>query len=89
MGSFNFVNTLCSCAGTQGRTGDPSLFRRMLYQLSYPSKNINFANISTYFNLLRQDCIYIFNTTLNGAIRAYKLVQIWLEVIKCSYRYGY
>ncbi len=25
------------CAGTRARTGDPSLFRRMLYQLSYPS----------------------------------------------------
>ena len=25
------------CAGTQARTGDPLLFRQMLYQLSYPS----------------------------------------------------
>ncbi len=34
------------CAWDQNRTGDPSLFRGMLYQLSYPSPYTKFAIVS-------------------------------------------
>ena len=40
------------CAWEQARTADPSLFRRMLYQLSYPSKTILVMAIVPIFQLI-------------------------------------
>ena len=64
-----FVSGSAICAWEQARTADPSLFRRMLYQLSYPSKSVHTTECDRY-------CTY-FSNNFNLFIPANCLVKLF------------
>ncbi len=74
------------CAWGRARTADPSLFRRMLYQLSYPSIVSNyFGSIHDFTRLIQRFDMLNFTETITSTMPVYWHSDCYFHLRKKPY----